>query len=201
MTSESKKQIAALQTEVAEWSKFEWEAKNAKDLIAQYDTVRRTMQRLGMAINTWITQENLPVDHVRHLPTHEASGLLVHCREKKSILVVKDQKTGKWTIPGGKGQGSETALQTALREFSEETGNAFSKSTIETLHKACLPSYYYPQGRYVLFFLNSISVWPPFSSKEAKTKMVSLSDIGSLEWTDFAKAMLSDVVVKAYLGL
>jgi 8-oxo-dGTP pyrophosphatase MutT (NUDIX family) len=197
------KEVNAVSAAVDALNKLPWDEKHAKEIVQRYDDARKALQRLGMAFNTWVVKDKLPLDHVRHLSTHEASGLLVHSPSKKTFLLVRDDKTKKWTIPGGKGQGNESAWETAVREFDEETGHLIPD--LDALRKTCLPSYYYPRGQYVLFFLDEARFRPKESPKglarpcdAVNLRLFTLSTLPD-DLHDFAKLLLSDPIVQQHI--
>jgi predicted NUDIX family NTP pyrophosphohydrolase len=65
----------------------------------------------------------------------KASGVLIYRYINNSIeiLLGYDYKKKGFTIPGGKKEKSETAEETAFREFQEETGNIFDLHIILNL--------------------------------------------------------------------
>src|SRR5579872_6052671 len=77
---------------------------------------------------------------------------------KKGVIESKtpiEIEVKKMTIPGGKAQGEEYPLITALREFGEETGILIDK---ENLRKLPHQSIYYEKGMYTLFFISAITL-------------------------------------------
>jgi hypothetical protein len=66
----------------------------------------------------------------------KASGILLYRYNSSNnieILLGYDYKKNGFTIPGGKRENIETAEDTALREFQEETGNIFDLHIILNL--------------------------------------------------------------------
>lgn len=64
-------------------------------------------------MNIW-QKEIMNQNHSAHLAVFNDS---------KQILLVKRKDVPVWVIPGGTGEKGEIPLQTALREFTEETGS------------------------------------------------------------------------------
>jgi bis(5'-nucleosidyl)-tetraphosphatase len=56
--------------------------------------------------------------------THTSYGIIAYCKEGSEILflIVKNVNGGHWSFPKGTPEGSETPIETAIREFEEETG-------------------------------------------------------------------------------
>lgn len=58
------------------------------------------------------------------------SAHLAVFNDNNQILLVKRRDVPVWVIPGGRGEKGESPMQTALREFSEETGVKVSSSNV-----------------------------------------------------------------------
>ena len=71
----------------------------------------------------------------RFNPKVEIAAIYIEHNDQILILHRQNNKSegNKWGIPGGKVDKNETALQTIIRETTEETGFDISKQTIETL--------------------------------------------------------------------
>lgn len=63
---------------------------------------------------------------------HKAAGILAYT-EDNEVLLVKEERAGRvnWGFPGGRIEKGETPLETALREFHEETAHIFEKKDLE----------------------------------------------------------------------
>jgi 8-oxo-dGTP pyrophosphatase MutT (NUDIX family) len=196
MTSLENKDIHTLVAASAALSKVHWEKKNAEQIVKQYEEARKALQRIGASINMLIHNNNLSLDHVRNLSTHEASGILTFSKRTQRVMLVKDAKSNKWVIPGGKGQGRETAWETALREFDEETGHLIPD--LAAMRTWCLPSYYHPQGQYVLFFLDEALVE---ATNKPTHDQIATWPLHALprDLHDFARQLLTTDAVKNFL--
>lgn len=59
------------------------------------------------------------------------SAHLALFNESKQVLLVKRKDVPVWVIPGGTGEKGEPPLQTALREFTEETGSNITSKEVQ----------------------------------------------------------------------
>lgn len=59
------------------------------------------------------------------------SAHLAVFNDTKQVLLVKRKDVPVWVIPGGTGEKGEVPLQTALREFSEETGSNITSKGVQ----------------------------------------------------------------------
>ena len=106
----------------------------------------------------------------------DAAGVLLYNVDK--VLLIEHKKySGKYGIPGGKLEGKESPLETALRECREETGLVPKGKPIE------LPeTYVMDNGKNFHVFY--------FPSYEGS--MVSNSDEGKPEWFDYREVHMMD---------
>jgi 8-oxo-dGTP pyrophosphatase MutT (NUDIX family) len=63
------------------------------------------------------------------------SAHLAVFNDSKQILLVKRKDVPVWVIPGGTGEKGEIPLQTALREFTEETGAGITSKGVQLVAK------------------------------------------------------------------
>lgn len=59
------------------------------------------------------------------------SAHLAVFNDAKQVLLVKRKDVPVWVIPGGTGEKGEVPLQTALREFTEETGSNITSEGVQ----------------------------------------------------------------------
>ena len=85
------------------------------------------------------------------------------------ILGVSRGNTQRWGLPGGKREGNETAIQTAIREMYEETG-------LVPMSLVYITTTAGPDGHTVVFLCRDHS-GTVRSSPEGKTSWVSWSDL------------------------
>ena len=93
---------------------------------------------------------------------HRAAGILVYHVDKKEkkihvLLANFAKKEGdipEYQIPGGKAQGIEYPLETAIREFNEETLFIF-KDEMSILKKSPQTCHNFVDGKYTLFLVDS----------------------------------------------
>ena len=146
-----------------------------------------------------------------------AAGILLYrysVEYKKLELLMgtvrSDENKGRLSILGGKKQGSEAPVDTAIREFDEETGQVISLSALKSLSSTIANSdgssdsiltCYYPAGKYVLYLVNVDAVpalrgatsdvtkafdkfieWPRLRNKKKATS--EFLEMSSLDWVD-----------------
>ena len=60
----------------------------------------------------------------RRMKFEKSCGAIVYCKSKSQIelLLIKNRYGGHWSFPKGHVEGTETEVETALREVKEETG-------------------------------------------------------------------------------
>ncbi|MFK0279539.1 NUDIX domain-containing protein [Streptomyces sp. NPDC090499] len=81
----------------------------------------------------------------------KVAGLVVKAADTGRVLMIqralddKDPAAGSWEFPGGHGEGDEDPLQTAIREWSEETGSTLPGTT------SVVGSWTAPNGIYRLY--------------------------------------------------
>lgn len=63
------------------------------------------------------------------------SAHLAVFNDSRQILLVKRKDVPVWVIPGGTGEKGEVPLQTALREFAEETGASITSKEVHLVAK------------------------------------------------------------------
>jgi len=111
---------------------------------------------------------------------HRAAGILPW-RTKKSkaqVALIYDAKRKQYTVAGGKAQGREHPLATAIRETREEAGHIMDKKKLAALTKTAVPCIYHDKGKYTLFLVTA--------------DQVGLEDVSStanvIKWIDVDKA-------------
>jgi 8-oxo-dGTP pyrophosphatase MutT (NUDIX family) len=95
-----------------------------------------------------------------------AAGILLYrysVENKNLELLMGTGRSGRLSILGGKKEGSAGPVDTAIREFDEETGQVISLSALKSLSSTIANSdvssdsiltCYYPGGKYVLYLVN-----------------------------------------------
>jgi len=104
---------------------------------------------------------------------YKAAGVLIYVRTNDSVkyLVAKYQYD-QWNIIGGRKNESENIVETAFRQFCEETGNKRKKDNMldsETINKLqnvleISPVLYISFGKYFLFLVNGEDIGISFNS-------------------------------------
>lgn len=193
----------------------------------------------GSKLNKLASEIDGEYEHVIVGTPHRAAGILLYYTQMKRhvgrgaslqegkerdvyFLAARfnDPTTGKseYQIPGGKAQGTEYPLETAVREFNEETLGAISED-IYSLHEAPQMSHCLVEGKYTLFLvdLSEVSDCAPedvidkFNIASLHSKMKGKAKLPiSLEWLEyttppnqsccsFAKTILSDPGIARFM--
>lgn len=80
----------------------------------------RRIQLPKVAVYDYKTSE---VDEIPHKNAKNAFVAIIwRNKQPAKVFVVRDKKTGKWMLPGGKIDRGETPKQAAMRELKEESG-------------------------------------------------------------------------------
>lgn len=72
--------------------------------------------------------------------TIRAAGILVLSKQGKALFLRRGPGSdfpNMWAFPGGRREGDETAVQTAIRETEEETGHKFKESDLKLWTRSC----------------------------------------------------------------
>ena len=61
--------------------------------------------------------------HHHHSGRQQRNAFVAPMDSRGNVMVVRDRRSGKWMLPGGRVESGETSAQGAVREMWEETGN------------------------------------------------------------------------------
>jgi 8-oxo-dGTP pyrophosphatase MutT (NUDIX family) len=104
----------------------------------------------------------------------KATSAMVAIKKGKKILILKDSKRGRWTLPGGQIDKGETAKQGAAREVKEESG-----VKIKIQKKSCKTKKYNKGRKKAVVF----------SAKAKKAKVQLSHEHESFKWISPKKAI------------
>lgn len=121
--------------------------------------------------------------------------ILIGIRSKKPFI-------GKWSVPGGGMEKGETYLETAMREFCEETSCDLSPMQRSYLGAwtLCLPPFFH----WTTFFFKTDDPEPSISPSEfTRLEWISLDEVNSLPcrpFTWFEMRKLRRLLERSQLG-
>lgn len=111
--------------------------------------LQRTAFFQGRELNTIMKGIDPTAEDVIIGQSHKASGIILY--QDAHVLLVTFK--GEACVPGGKAQGTEHPLETAIREVVEETLGVIDETSLRALHKEPQYSQMIGTGRYTAFLV------------------------------------------------
>ncbi len=161
---------------------------NAHELFTIWTDMQKDILRQGKRINNLIKQIDPKVDEACIGVGNRASGILVYRPDGKVLLGLRDKEL---IVPGGKCQGEESPIETAVREFKEEfLVNINSKDILDN-PQLC---YYIANGKYTLYFISAECIFcdsgkiiDEYKKTVSDTLLLSHENPSELMWVDLYK--------------
>lgn len=114
-------------------------------------------------------------------------------RQPEGIVMIRKPRRGWWYLPGGKVDATETWLEAAFREVSEETGLTTSSLALRGIHliSTRLADNSYRDDRVIVQFMASgYSGQRVLASKEGPVDCISLEALAGLPMNEGDRLML-----------